>query len=65
LESIDHYNSLYAMTELCTGLPEVKQGTGRFTFECFDPQNYERDRELWPDELSTAGPASTRQTRIY
>jgi hypothetical protein len=48
LESIDNYNCLYAVTELCTALPEVRQGRGRFTFECLTESNYERGSELWP-----------------
>ena len=48
LESIDHYNCLYAITELCTSEPDVRKSRGRFTMECFDPWNYEVGACVWP-----------------
>ena len=49
LESIDHYNALYAITELCTGEPDVRKGQGRFTMECMTINDYDRGSAVWPE----------------
>ena len=49
LESIDHYNALYAITELCTGKPDVRKGQGRFTMECMTINDYGRGSAVWPE----------------
>ena len=54
LESIDHYNCLYAVTELCTSEPDVRKSRGRFTMECLDPWNYEIGACVWPEQFATS-----------
>ena len=53
LESIDHYNCLYAVTELCTSEPDVRKSRGRFTMECLDAWNYEIGSCVWPEQFPT------------
>ena len=65
LESIDHYNCLYAVTELCTGVPEVRRTRGRFTFECLTKEDYEWGTELWPPTLYQTIEGLTLQARTY
>lgn len=48
IESIDHYNCLYAITELCTSIPEVRRTRGRFTMECLTGTDYDRGTAIWP-----------------
>ena len=48
LESIDHYNCLYAITELCTNSPEVRKTRGRFAFECLTEKDYTYGTDVWP-----------------
>jgi hypothetical protein len=50
LEAIDHYNCLYAITELCTSEPETRMSRGRFTMECLQPSNYASGTDVWPDQ---------------
>ena len=50
LEAIDHYNCLYAITELCTSEPETRKSRGRFTLECLQPEEHASGCDLWPDQ---------------
>lgn len=50
LEAIDHYNCLYAITELCTSEPETRKARGRFTMECLQPDDCARGTDVWPDQ---------------
>jgi hypothetical protein len=56
LESIDDYNCLYALTELCTGEPDVRRQRGRFTMECFQENDLEHGTDIWPDANSLPTP---------
>ena len=50
LEAIDHYNCLYAITELCTSEPETRKSRGRFTMECLQEKDYATGSAIWPDQ---------------
>jgi len=65
LEDIDHYNCLYAITELCTSEPEVRKTRGRFSMECFQPTDCEHGTEVWPDQLAKANSNGVLQPRTY
>ena len=67
LESIDHYNALYAITELCTGEPDVRKGRGRFTMECMTINDYDRGSAVWPEpnpQTVTLGEVWQNQPRV-
>jgi hypothetical protein len=65
LEDIDHYNCLYAVTELCTGEPDVRRQRGRFTMECFQEDSLEKGTEVWPDPEPLAVTEDLYKTRYY
>ena len=52
---------LYAVAELCTGVPQVRQTRGRFTMECCTFEDFELGTPLWPVRL----PKDTNQPRTF
>ena len=68
LESIDDYNCLYALTELCTGEPDVRRQRGRFTLESFQEEDLEHGTDIWPDANAVGATSSSttkNKSRIY
>jgi hypothetical protein len=52
LESIDHYNALYAVTELCTGESDVRRQRGMFQLEFYEHEQPFLGSDIWPDPFA-------------